>query len=66
MYRWALIKRLFVKRLTRLALKRDYNVDYMKQLIIDVCVNLPDHQVDNIINQNASYIDQYRLRNDGD
>ena len=62
MSRWALIKRLFVKRLTRLALKRDYDVEQMKQLIVDVCVNLPDHQVNNIINQNAAYIDRYRLR----
>ena len=62
MFRWALIKRLFVKRLTRLALKRDYNVEYMKALIRDVCCSIPEHQANNVLNANASYIDSYRLR----
>ena len=40
---WALVKSQFVRRITRLALQRDYTVQHAKFLIQDICRGLPRH-----------------------
>jgi transposase len=58
---WAKIKAQYNRRVTRLALKRNYTVDDCKALVRLICDELQPGLVDNVLRANQAFIDQFKL-----
>jgi transposase len=58
---FAHIKRLYKKRLMRLAFRGDYTAADCKEVVRGICRNLPTPLVENIARANQSYIDRYKV-----
>ena len=47
--------------MSKLAIKRDYTETQCKALLLDICENLPEDLLTNLLRANAGYIRQHRL-----